>query len=63
MTPMFSLGFGGGAGIYYRFQNYSVLTFRLGMITGPSIEDKEFMMLTLPNFGMEYAFIFNKNSH
>ncbi len=61
-TPMFSLGFGGSAGIYYRFQNNSALIFRLGMITGPSIDNREFAMLTLPNFGFEYAFIVNKNS-
>jgi len=62
ITPVFSLGFGGAAGIYYRFQNNSTLTFRLGMITGPSIDDKELGILTLPNFGIEYAFRFNKNS-
>lgn len=60
-TPMFSLGFGGGAGIYYRFQNSSILTFRLGVITGPSIDNNEFGMLTLPNLGIEYTFRFNKN--
>lgn len=63
VTPMMSLGFGGGASIYYRFQNRSTLSFRLGMITGPSIDNKEFMMLTLPNFGIEYALLLNKNSN
>lgn len=58
---MFSLGIGGGAGMYYKFQNNSVLTFRLGIITGPSIDNKKFSMLTLPNVGIEYAFIFNQN--
>ncbi|HQP03366.1 MAG TPA: hypothetical protein PLP11_02070 [Bacteroidales bacterium] len=63
LTPMFSLGLGGGAGIYYRFKNYSVLTFRLGIISGPSVDNGKYAILTLPNYGIEYAFKFrNKNS-
>lgn len=63
VTPMFSLGIGGGAGIHYRFKNNSVLSLRLGLITGPSIEKGDFSMLTLPNFGVEYAFpLKRKNS-
>ena len=62
LTPMYSLGLGGGVGVHYRFQNYSKLSFRLGMITGPSVEKKEYNILTIPNFGIEYAFAFNKQS-
>ncbi len=60
VTPMFSLGLGGGPGIHYQFKNNSVLSFRLGLITGPSVEKREFSMLTLPNFGIEFAFPLRK---
>ena len=56
-TPFFSLGAGAGAGVYYRFDNSSMLTFRLGVITGPAVERyKDPRLLTIPNFGIEYAF-------
>ena len=55
VTPMFSLGLGGGPGIHYQFKNNSVLRFRLGVLTGPSVEKGKFSMLTLPNFGIEYT--------
>lgn len=54
--PMISLGFGGGAGVSYTFHNNSTLSFRLGAIAGPSIDQGEYRTLTLPNYGIEYAF-------
>jgi hypothetical protein len=54
--PMISLGFGGGAGLSYRFKNNSALTLRLGAITGPSLDQGEYRTLSLPNYGIEYAF-------
>ena len=54
-VPMVSLGFGGGAGISYTFHNNSTLSFRLGAITGPSVDEGEYRTLTLPNYGIEYA--------
>lgn len=56
LTPTYSLGLGTAAGVRYKFQNQSTLNFRLGMITGPSIDNKVFDFLTIPNFGIEYAF-------
>ena len=55
-SPIYTLGFGGGAGIYYVFRNNSTLQLRLGAITGPSMDEGQFRWLTLPNFGLEYAF-------
>ncbi len=61
ISPMFSLGPGGGAGIRYRFKNSSTLSLRMGIISGPSVDNKEFLWLTLPNFGIECAFRLRKN--
>jgi len=60
ISPMFSLGIGGGAGIHYRFSNSSILSLRLGVITGPAIDNHVFEFLTLPNFGIEYAVSLSK---
>jgi len=60
-TPVFSLGFGGGTGIYWRFRNSSMLSIRLGIIAGPAIDKKEVLMLSIPNFGIEYAYVLNRN--
>lgn len=54
--PMVSLGFGGGAGVSYTFHNNSTLSFRLGVLAGPSISHGEYRTLALPNYGIEYAF-------
>lgn len=56
IAPMYSLGMGGGAGMYYKFRNNSALTFRMGVVTGPAIDSGEYLWLTIPNFGVEYAF-------
>ncbi|MBN2805994.1 MAG: hypothetical protein JXR22_04995 [Prolixibacteraceae bacterium] len=56
LTPTYSLGLGAAAGLRYKFQNQSSLNFRLGIISGPSIDNKKFDFLTIPNFGIEYAF-------
>lgn len=58
-----SFGFGIAPGIGWKTKNGGKLNFRLGFITGPSFETDGNRWLTIPDFGLEYNFHWQKKQN